>query len=71
MLKNIKPSQAAKVLGIGTRCVQMGLQGNCFPFGVSIPTSNPKIHRYQISPGQLAEYMRISVDELEKRIQGR
>lgn len=69
MLKKVTVPQAASLLGRGNRYIQMGLQQRVLPFGTCVTTSNPKIHSYHISPGLLAHYMHITVDELEQRIQ--
>ncbi|PID22471.1 hypothetical protein CSV61_02165 [Sporosarcina sp. P3] len=53
--KNVKVSEAAKVIGKSEQFVRIGLQRNILPFGYAVKMSSK--WTYHISPKLLEEYM--------------
>lgn len=59
----ITPESAAKILNRNAGFVRKGLQQCALPFGAAVKTS--ETWSYDIRPPKLAEYMGISLQELE------
>lgn len=65
--------QVAIIMGKTEQFVRIGLQRRLLPFGTAMVldinrhSSRPR-YTYYISPGQFAEYQRITMDELERRV---
>lgn len=53
--RNVKVSDAARMLGKSAQFIRVGLQRNVLPFGTAIKTSSQ--WSYHISPKLLAEYI--------------
>ena len=66
MKKRLSPSVAANLLGLPVQFVRVGMQQGRLPIGTVVKF---KTYSYDIRPNKLAEYMGISVAELESRIQ--
>lgn len=63
----ITTSIASKLLGISVFSLQCGLQANKLPFGTCWKNEGSTTNTYLIYPGVLAEYLGITLDELEER----
>ena len=66
----LSANQAAKVIGCTPQKVRERLKRKIWTFGVYIPKSKTgfKQNNYDISKKELAEFLRISEEELEKRL---
>ncbi len=58
--------KAAELLGLSVLTVRWGLINGTLPIGSYIKNGNSKRTVYHISPGALAEYLQIPVNELFK-----
>lgn len=61
---NIKVKDAAKILGKSQEYVRCGLAHGKLPIGSAIKMSSR--YSYHISPGKLAEYMGLTVEQILK-----
>ena len=58
----ISTELAAKLMGISTQSLRIGLQSGRFPFGYAIKTSS--IYTYYISPIKFTECTGITLDDI-------
>ena len=63
LIRNIKVSQAARLLGKSEQFVRIGLQRNLLPFGVAI--KNKYAYSYHISPAKFLEYTGLTMDDIK------
>ena len=63
----ITVKEAARVLERSEQFVRIGLQRKLFPFGFAIRLYLGQKYTYFISPARFAEYMGLTMQELEKR----
>lgn len=62
----ITVTQAAKIMGVSPMFVRIGIQRGILKFGTCIKMSSE--YTYHISSGALAEYLRITPEEVEKEV---
>lgn len=62
-------SRAAALMGKGPMYVRIGLQRKLLDIGVAYKLTGSRWN-YTISPGKLAAWLGIPVEELEKRVEG-
>lgn len=67
MLPKISCDQAAKIMQVNGMYVRMGLRCGRLPIGSAIQETG-KRWTYHISPGKLAEYLGITLQELENEL---
>lgn len=63
----IKIKDAARIMEVSEQFVRIGLQRKLFPFGFAIRLYLEQKYTYFISPARFAEYMGLTMQELEKR----
>lgn len=61
---------ASRLLGISPFSLQCGLRDNKLPFGSAWKNEGSSTHTYLISPAKFADYLGISMKELEERSNG-
>lgn len=63
MNNKIKIKQAARLMGASEQYVRDGLKTQQLPIGSAVQMSKKK-YTYNISPGKLAEYLGMTIDEM-------
>ena len=65
----ITVEQASKLLGISKKCLRVAMRRKNLPIGFEqLSDGKAKRRYYYISPKMLAEYIGVSVEELERRL---
>lgn len=67
-MMKLKVKDAAKILGKAELFVRCGIVSGKLPIGTAIQVSG-KRYSYHVSPGKLAEYMGITIEQLQQEIQ--
>lgn len=63
-------AKASELIGLSRLSLQCGLRENKLPFGTAWKNKGSSVYTYLIYPAKFAEYLGISVEELEERARG-
>ena len=69
-IKNISPKAAAAIMGKSVQYVRCGLRAGKLPFGTATQVTG-KNYSYHIIPKLFMEYMRCTLEDIEKFLRRR
>lgn len=58
-------AKASDLIGLSRLSIQCGLRENKLPFGTAWKNEGSSVYTYLIYPGKLAEYMGMTMEQLE------